>query len=91
MMEPEIRKGIWWEVVSAIVLIVVILIMASGLSGCLSSGSIQATSIAGSFKKIRARHDAYVHADSSLVEFEKQVYLDSTELMQQVIDEALKE
>lgn len=64
-----------------------------GLSGCglfTSAGKIDASVLKDPIEKVAARHDAYVQADESLSEIERRVYLRTTELLQELIREALE-
>lgn len=51
---------------------------------------IKADKVAGSVNAVTGRHDAYVNGDDSLDSLHKEVYLRSSALLRDVVDEALK-
>lgn len=57
-------------------------------SGCTSSGYVHVDTFDGLIEPVAARHDDYVQADESLDEFQRRVFLRSTELLRKAVAEA---
>lgn len=57
------------------------------LAGC-TSGMITATAVDTPMRKVAARHDAYINADTKLSPVEKSVYLRDTAELIQILDAA---
>jgi hypothetical protein len=55
--------------------------------GC-QSGTIQATAVDGTFRRVADRHDKYIASDASLSPLEKRIDLRDTELLRGVLDAA---
>lgn len=61
------------------------------LSGCGPDQTIDAKALNGVVRPVLERHDEYVEKDSSLQQVERDTYLRSSELVRQLVDEALAE
>lgn len=62
-----------------------------GLTGCAgSSGTIRAAAVDSTFRRVAARHDAYVNGDATLPPLAKTIALQDTALLRGVLDEAGK-
>ena len=67
---------------------VAVLAIASG-GGC-STSTIRVEAIADPVRLVADRHDAYIQADDTLSDLERETYLRTTSLLRQVIEEAEK-
>jgi hypothetical protein len=59
------------------------------LAGCGATG-INPAAVDGAFRRVAARHDAYIQADNDLSPIEKRIDLRDTELLRGVLDAAKK-
>ena len=67
--------------------VALILLLLTFVSGC-CPGMVRVEAIDGTVDSITERHDAYVEADTTLTDEQKEVYLRSTELLQKLLKEA---
>ncbi len=67
-----------------------LLLLIAGLAGCQTSGTIRAAAVDSTFRRIAARHDAYVNADPALTPLAKSVAMQDTAVLRGVLDEANK-
>lgn len=61
------------------------------LVGCGPKKTIDAEAMNGVARPVLERHDSYVRDDASLEQVEKDTFLRSSELVRQLLDEALKD
>jgi hypothetical protein len=61
----------------------------ASLSGCAPKHAVDAEALSGPLNAVSDRHDAYVRADESLSEVERNTALRSSELLRGVVSEAL--
>jgi hypothetical protein len=77
-----------WKGIALMLLIVVALACIWTFQGCVASGQIAAEDIHPALHLVCDRHDAYVHADTTLTSIQSQTYLRSSELLRLIVDEA---
>lgn len=58
------------------------------LAACSPQGTINASALQGVMEPVLDRHDAYVSADDSLLDFQKETYLRSSELIREMVRSA---
>lgn len=58
-------------------------------SGCVAPGQVSAHDLKPALDKVCDRHDNYVQADSATSALQKKVFLRSTKLLRQIVDEAV--
>lgn len=82
------RKSIFYEIIGVVVLLIILVLAASGLSSCTTG--ILSEDIEAPLKKVRLRHDKYIEADTALSSLQKRTYLRTTELLENLVEEAKK-
>lgn len=81
------------DIIGRLVLALVLVAVAFGSTGCASFGfgnepSIPAVAIEQPVLIVTQRHDAYVLADESLTPAERDLYLQTSEMLRALVDEA---
>lgn len=67
----------------------VLLAVVSALcAGCSSQGMISAAAVDAPFRAVMDRHDAYVQADATLADAQKQAFLRTSQIARAVLDAA---
>ena len=64
-------------------------LLTLSILGC-STSTIRVEAIADPIRLVADRHDAYIQADDTLSDLERETYLRTTSLLRQVIEEAEK-
>lgn len=63
-------------------------LLALAATGCSQPGMVSVSAIDAPVNAVCDRHDAYVEADTSLSDLEKETYLRTTTLLRRVVEEA---